>query len=138
MATRDALAGLFADAEPDVVPGIESRGFLLGGMVAARLRCGFGEVRKRARPGPALKAATDEDSRGARHTLSIGTGLLAPGDRVVLVDDWIDTGAQAAAQTLAHTAGASWLGVAAVVSEASEQTESSLNARRLLGTDDLP
>lgn len=139
VATRDALASLFAGSGPSVILGIESRGFLLGAMVAACLSCGFIEVRKRRRPGAAIEAAATEDSRGAHHVLSIGAGLLTPSDRVVLVDDWIDTGAQAAAaQALVRTAHASWLGVAVVVSEAPQHVESALNVRSLLETNDLP
>ncbi|HEY8535194.1 MAG TPA: purine phosphoribosyltransferase family protein, partial [Vicinamibacterales bacterium] len=42
----EALASPFADAGVDVVVGIESRGFILGGAVADRLQAGFVPVRK--------------------------------------------------------------------------------------------
>src|SRR4030095_4751788 len=42
----DAMAMPFAGREIDLVVGIESRGFLLGAPVAARLRAGFVPVRK--------------------------------------------------------------------------------------------
>src|SRR5207253_2424452 len=42
----DSLSKPFADAKVDIVVGIESRGFILGGAVADRLGAGFSPVRK--------------------------------------------------------------------------------------------
>ena len=58
--TIEALAGPYKDAGIDVVVGIESRGFILGGAVADRIGAGFA-------PGSeARQAAVDDDWRDLR------------------------------------------------------------------------
>lgn len=85
----DALA-------PDLILGIESRGFIFGTPLAARLGVGFIPARK---PGK-LPAAT----YSAEYALEYGTDRLelhqdaiAPGQRVMIIDDLIATGGTAAA-----------------------------------------
>ena len=115
-----ALAALFDDARPTLVMGPESRGALVGALVATHLGVGLVEMRKYPRP------ATDSDRWLVAHTppdyrdrtLRVGArrDLLKAGERVLLVDDWIDTGGQAtAARALVDAAGASWCGVAVIV-----------------------
>ncbi len=68
-----------------------------------------------------LTARTPLDYRQRNLELSLRTRRLHPGDRVVFVDDWIDTGGQLrAAYTLAEMAGANWRGAAVVVDGLSE------------------
>src|ERR1041385_4589144 len=47
--TIEALAGPFENAGIDIVIGVESRGFILGGAVADRLGSGFAPVRKKGK-----------------------------------------------------------------------------------------
>jgi adenine phosphoribosyltransferase len=134
--SADALAGIVAglaalieDARPDVVIGIESRGFVLAPAVALTLGVGFAPVRKDGAlfPGPLVERTTDGDYRGNRRTLSARRDLFAPGQRVVLVDDWVETGSQAlAAVQLVTDAGADLVGVAVVVDEASPTARAAL------------
>jgi adenine phosphoribosyltransferase len=59
---------------------------------------------------------TAADYRGRRLTLQMQAGVIASGDRVLLVDDWIETGSQAlAASELIVREGASFMGLAAIV-----------------------
>jgi adenine phosphoribosyltransferase len=60
--------------------------------------------------------------------------LLRSTDRVLLVDDWIATGAQAlAVQTLVEQAGATWMGTAVVIDALSDnQIRRQLQVRVLL------
>jgi adenine phosphoribosyltransferase len=81
---------------PDLILGIESRGFIFGTPLAARLGIGFIPARK---PGK-LPAAT----YSAEYALEYGTDRLelhqdaiAPGQRVMIIDDLIATGGTAAA-----------------------------------------
>ena len=115
-----ALAALFEDARPTLIMGPESRGALVGALVATHLEVGLVEMRKD--PSPAtdsdrwLIAHTPPDYRD--RTLRVGARRdhLKAGERVLLVDDWIDTGGQAtAARALVDAAGATWCGVAVIV-----------------------
>jgi adenine phosphoribosyltransferase len=63
---------------------------------------------------------TGPDYRGNRRTLSARQDLFSPGQRVVMVDDWIETGSQAiAAEALVAACGALLVSVAVIVDKAS-------------------
>ena len=92
----DLLAEPFIGEGIDDCVAIESRGFIFGGALAARLNTGFVPVRK---PGK-LPAETDE----VRYALEYGEGTLQmhrdaiqPGSRVLVIDDLLATGGTAAA-----------------------------------------
>jgi adenine phosphoribosyltransferase len=124
------------------VVGIESRGFLLGAAVALILDAGFVAIRKESGlfPGPKLTAEAGVDYRGNRHTLRIQRESLGAGDRVVLVDDWIETGSQArAARELVEGCGAVWIGISTVVNQATPDVLAGLGvARALVQDSELP
>lgn len=110
------------------VLGIESRGFILGGAAALGLEAGFVAVRKTdgLLPGPKLRVESEPDYRGNRHHLRMQS-ILAPSDRVLLVDDWAELGSQAAAaRELVRLAGATFLGVALLVDQLTEEIRASL------------
>jgi adenine phosphoribosyltransferase len=92
----DALTNPFKDESIDVVVGIESRGFILGGAVADRLGAGFVPVRKpgklpskSVRESYALEYGTD--------SLEMHADAVGEGQRVLIVDDVIATGGTAKA-----------------------------------------
>jgi adenine phosphoribosyltransferase len=92
----DLFTVLVGERQVDKVAGIESRGFILGSLVADRLGVGFIPVRK---PGK-LPART----RRAEYALEYGTDAVEihedaveRGQRVLLVDDVIATGGTARA-----------------------------------------
>jgi adenine phosphoribosyltransferase len=131
------LADLYRDSTPTVVVGVESRGCVLGPLVAVSLGVGFVEVRKN--PDQVLgseqwlHATTPPDYRDRHLTLGLRRELLAPGDRVLLADDWIATGGQAAGvRRMVDEVGGCWIGVAAVV-DALDSHE----IRRVLGVRSL-
>ncbi len=111
----DCLVEPYRQAQLDHVVGIESRGFILGAIVADRLGVGFVPVRK---PGK-LPAAT----RSASYALEYGTDALemhddavGPGQRVLIVDDLLATGGTArAAVNLVKECGAEVAGVAFLI-----------------------
>ena len=97
-----ALAAL-EPTDATVVAGAQSSGYLLGPLVAVELGLGFVGVQKRPEPDGTI-------------TLAIADGVIAPGERVLLVDDLVDTGAQArAVRGLLRRHGATWLGVRALM-----------------------
>ncbi len=96
-----AFAHLIADltapfvATPlDYVAGIDALGFVLGGAMALRLGKGFIPIRKRGKLPVAVRTVEFVDYSGQTKGLEIRRSLLQPGDRVLLVDEWIETGAQ--------------------------------------------
>jgi adenine phosphoribosyltransferase len=106
------------------VCGVESRGFLLGGAVAVELGVGFIPVRKAEGlfPGDKLVRETFPDYRNLRHTLRLQRDSVAPGDRVLLVDDWIETGSQAeAVKEMVIECGGDWAGCAILVDQLDEE-----------------
>ncbi|MET0413911.1 MAG: adenine phosphoribosyltransferase [Polyangiaceae bacterium] len=92
----DALVERFIGVQLDAVVAIESRGFIFGGALAARLNTSFVPARK---PGK-LPAATDRVSYALEYgeaTLEMHQGALKPGARVIVVDDLLATGGTACA-----------------------------------------
>jgi adenine phosphoribosyltransferase len=117
-----ALAEAVAPLEPTKIVGVESRGFLLGGAVAARLGIGFVAVRRPGSlfPGEKVTIVTEPDYRGNRTELRFLVRSVSPDDRVAMVDDWIEVGAQAlAVRSLVVEQGATFLGLATMVDGAS-------------------
>ena len=90
-ATVDQLSERIAVHKPDMLFGIESRGFLVAAPVAYRLGCGFAMIRKKEKlPGEtiaytyALEYGTD--------TIEIQADAAKRGQRIVVVDDLLATG----------------------------------------------
>jgi len=92
----DELSRPFTGQGIDVVVGIESRGFILGSVVADRIGAGFSPVRKPGKlPSKTMKASYDLEY-GA-DALEIHHDAVAPGQRILIVDDLLATGGTARA-----------------------------------------
>lgn len=133
-----AIAGL-VPGRPTVVIGPASRGTLLGALVAAHLGVGLVEARKNDRvarhSAVHLHRRLAETYHEGGGTLSFRRALVRPADRVLCVDDWVETGAQALAiRDMVEEAGAAWLGLACVVDDLGERGDvrERLGARSLL------
>jgi adenine phosphoribosyltransferase len=114
-ATLEALAAPYAAAGIDQVAGVESRGFIFGGAVAARLEAGFVPIRK---PGklPAASVSETYELEYGTDTLEMHEDAVKPGCRVLIVDDLLATGGTArAAAKLVQRVGGEVVGVAFVV-----------------------
>jgi adenine phosphoribosyltransferase len=85
------LAQAFADRSIDVVAAAEARGFIFGAPVALRLGAGFVPIRK---PGklPAATVALEYQLEYGSDRLEVHADALAPGRRVLLLDDVLATG----------------------------------------------
>ncbi len=87
----DGLAAHYIEQKIDLVLGIEARGFIFGPALAYRLNAGFVPVRKPKKL-PAPVARVTYDLEYGSDTLEIHQDAIAPGQRVVLVDDLLATG----------------------------------------------
>ena len=77
--------------KPDIIVGLEARGFLLGPHLALSLGIGFVPVRKQGKlPGP-TETATYQKEYG-EDLFQIQKDAIKPGQRVLIVDDLIATG----------------------------------------------
>jgi adenine phosphoribosyltransferase len=92
----DLFTDLCQRARPDKVVAIESRGFILGAVLADRLGAGFVPVRKKGKL-PAGKIAHTYDLEYGTDCLEIHDDALQRGERALVVDDVIATGGTAAA-----------------------------------------
>jgi adenine phosphoribosyltransferase len=85
------LAKIVRAYQPDVLAGIESRGFLLAAPLALKLGCGFIMLRKPKKlPGPTI--GLDYDLEYGTDRIEIQADAVTPGQRVVIVDDLLATG----------------------------------------------
>lgn len=111
----DAIAHRFVGSQVDAVVGVESRGFIFGGALAARLNASFVPVRK---PGK-LPYRTDKVSYSLEYgesELEMHRDTLKEGAAVLVVDDLLATGSTAAAAgELVHRQGAYVLSYAFVI-----------------------
>jgi adenine phosphoribosyltransferase len=111
----DALVAQWQDIPVDVVAGIESRGFIFGAAMARAMKTGFVPLRKVGKlPPPTLGIDYDLEYGSAR--LEIGAQGVAPGGRVLLVDDVLATGGTMdAGRRLLEQAGAVVVGAGVVI-----------------------
>jgi len=89
----DAFVHRYMDPErrPDVVAGLDARGFILGAVVAYELGVGFVPIRKKGKLPFTTVAETYELEYGSA-TVELHTDAVRPGQRVLLIDDLIATG----------------------------------------------
>lgn len=86
----------FNGVKPDVIVGLDARGFLFGPSLALKLGAGFAPVRKRGKlPGPTSEASFEKEY-GADY-FQIQADAIKKGQNVLVVDDIIATGGSAGA-----------------------------------------
>jgi adenine phosphoribosyltransferase len=141
MAIGPALARPFDAAEVTAVVGAEARGFVVAALVARELGVGLVLARKpgSVHPGAARQVADEPDWRGRTTEFRISRQAVRPGDRLLLVDDWIETGSQA--RTLAALVGrlgAEVVGVSVLVDDTTTAVRRGLNVVGLVTSSELP
>jgi adenine phosphoribosyltransferase len=96
------------------VVGVEARGFVLGGAIAAELGVGFSAARKRGKL-PSARIGREYALEYGTDVLEMHTDAVAPGERVLVHDDLLATGGTARAVCgLVEELGGTVAGVAVV------------------------
>jgi adenine phosphoribosyltransferase len=90
----DELVQPWAGTKIDKVAGMEARGFILGGAVAHQLSAGFVPIRKKGKL-PFTKVSVAYSLEYGIDEMEMHDDAIAPGERVILVDDLIATGGTA-------------------------------------------
>ncbi|MBB3264415.1 adenine phosphoribosyltransferase [Azospirillum sp. OGB3] len=102
----DQLAEALRPRKPELLVGIESRGFLIAAPLALALGTGFIMVRKHGKL-PGDKVAHSYDLEYGTDTIEVQADAVKPGQRVVVLDDLLATGGtMAAAISLLRRVGA--------------------------------
>jgi adenine phosphoribosyltransferase len=87
----DQLTGLVRALEPQIVIGMESRGFIFAAPIAYLLDAGFVPVRKLGKlPGEVI--SSEYELEYGTNTLELHSDAIKKGDRVLIVDDLLATG----------------------------------------------
>ena len=131
----DEMAKPFQDKQIDKVLGLEARGFVLGAPLAYLLNCGFVVARKK---GKMYESYTDNDVyqettvdySGTTKTIEIEKHdkAIQPGDKVLIVDDWFETGGQGhAAIKLIEKAGATVTGISILLDDMNPEIRNSFS-----------
>lgn len=120
----DDLTGPLAGHRIDVVGGLDAMGFVLGAGIAARLGTGFLPIRK------AGKLCVDTDRvefsnySGRTQGMEMRNPAFAPGARVLLVDQWVETGGTMdGAIRLVERQGGEVAGIVAIAIETNARTQ---------------
>ena len=112
--TSDLVAP-FIDAKPTVVAAIDALGFVLGSALALHLKVPLLLIRKGGKLPTAVDSESFVDYSGIKKSLELTKHSVPPGARVLVVDEWVETGAQAqAAANLIERQGAEVVGIVAV------------------------
>lgn len=94
--TVDLLAVAIRQHQPDLLVGIESRGFLVAAPLALQLGCGFIMARKQGKlPGATISHTYDLEY--GTDTIEIQSDAVPAGSSVVIIDDLLATGGTTAA-----------------------------------------
>jgi len=109
------LEAAVAQYQPDVLAGIESRGFLVAAPLALQLKLGFVMLRKQGKlPGPTVGHTYDLEY--GSDTIEIQDGAIQAGQRVVVLDDLLATGGTMRASVeLLRKVGADVRGAAGII-----------------------
>lgn len=121
------LVELFEKIKVDKVVCIEGRGFLLGAPVAYRLKAGLVPIRS---PGKLKNQVYSErfiDYSGKEKVLEIHQDAIKVDEKVLIIDDWVETGAtNKAAIKLIERCGGKVVGIGAFMDDSKDELREGL------------
>ena len=123
-ALLDDLCAPFTPDEVDVVAGLDAMGFVLAAGMATRFGVGMLPIRKAGKLCVDTVAATFTNYSGRTQDMEMRKPAFAAGTRVLLVDQWVETGGtMAGAIELVERQGGVVAGIAAIAIEENAQTD---------------
>ncbi|RMG78907.1 MAG: adenine phosphoribosyltransferase [Bacteroidetes bacterium] len=130
------LIAPFKDANFDKIAGLDALGFVIGGALAQKMNKGFICIRKGGKlPGindTVLKTSSFVDYTNTSKSFEINKSSIKKGEKILLVDEWIETGAQMkAAVKLIKELGGKIIGISSLCSHKNKQTEILFNKYNL-------
>jgi adenine phosphoribosyltransferase len=127
-ALLDDFVALLHEVDFDVVAGVDALGFILGAALALRTQKGFVPVRKGGKLPVPVDMVEFVDYSGESKALELRRDAIASGTRVLIVDEWIETGAQvAAAVSLIEGRGGVVAGIGTIHIDDNEKTRTRLD-----------
>ncbi len=113
--TLNELEKIVSEWKPDILAGIESRGFLLSSALADRMNIPMTMIRKKGKlPGEVI--SHEYELEYGTDTIEIQSDAIKPGQRVVILDDLLATGGTLAASgELLNSVGADIIGCAVII-----------------------
>lgn len=126
-AFHDLLNDLVLDLKNvkcDVVAGLDAMGFVLGTALATRLNVGFLPIRKAGKLCVDTDSVTFTNYSGRTQDMEVRTPAFLSGTRVLLVDQWIETGGTMdGAIRLVKRQGGIVAGLVAIAMESNDKTD---------------
>ena len=117
----DDLIAPFEPSQIDVVAGFDAMGFVLGTAIATRFGKGFLTIRKAGKVPVETDVVDFVNYSGRTQQMEMRKPAFAPGTRVLLVDQWVETGGtMGAGIRLVERQGGVVAGIAAVCIEESD------------------
>ncbi len=108
----------------DFVAGIDALGFILGAAVAMRAEKGFIPIRKGGKLPVERQSISFVDYSGIEKSLELRADINLTGAKILVVDEWIETGTQInAAISLIEAQGGKIAGVATINMDENEATQ---------------
>lgn len=113
--TLNVLEGIVDEWKPDILAGIESRGFLLASALADRMKLPMTMIRKKGKlPGDLV--SLEYELEYGTDTIEIQSDAILPNQRVVILDDLLATGGTLQASIdLCEKVGANVIGAAVII-----------------------
>jgi len=108
----------------DKIAGLDALGFIIGAAMAHKIGLGFITIRKEGKLPGKKDGLTFTDYTGKNKKLELAKNTVKKGEKILLVDDWIETGTQIkTAIKLIEKQGGKIVGIRSIAAEKKKETK---------------